>query len=403
MPDNAYVLVLNDIDSRKMKGLKSATDYLNTIFDDLDLSYHIAFADKFEEIELPDLSADNVIIKLLPTTEKSNNYGCDFLEYFTKIVRLMEHKVSEQYGSVTYVNDPDTIIQLRNKVVMSDILLDSGVPHPKRYQCDAESLLNLITESEAPICIKPISGTIGKGVTKIKYYGHGTYKVDSTFNKKSISRKKNPLFSKGKYSQTTLNKSKTNSLLEKLLDYGVIVQDWITPLKILHKREMNIFDVRELLIYPQFTNESISTLLRISNNKLVTNISASGEEGSYHQYKAFMGEEAVVNSQDLAIQACKAFKGLNITGVDVIWSYIQLYNNPFGVKIPDGMVYPYVIELNAFPGTKTAFICGVFQYFAEILGALKDSGVDLNPIQERLLMIGFNNVRGLIDALISRN
>ena len=100
------------------------------------------------------------------------------------------------------------------------------------------------------------------------------------------------------------------------------------------------FDLRELVVYPDYVEGVVTQLIRISNTGLVTNYSLPGNTyGSYIDFVRQFGVEPLEKAGEVSLKATKSFDGLNVSGVDVVLTE---------------ELEPVVIELNAFHETVTA-------------------------------------------------
>ncbi len=397
----SYILVVDSLKIRKLKGLNYNIKAHNIEFPESKIDFKVAHLNSFQDMEtpLPDPASDNIIVKLLRKTPEDNYFGKSFYNELKKGIRTIVSRIKKEYGNVTYVNGPEGILELRNKKIHGEILIKNGIPHPTLYNdISLDELIEII--KDRPICIKPCSGSIGRGITRIKN-ANNSYLISTTYTKKSVM-KSNYLKVTNNVTNLIINKKRLVKFLDELLKTGVVVQNWIEPLRLVHEKQLKIFDIRELLVYPKYNKGVTAQLVRISNNELITNISANENiEGDYTDLYNLLGEEGIVKSEELSIEACKCFPDINVTGVDVLWSKTsQETDNPYAIKLKGKEVYPYVLELNAMPGVKSASVSGVNNYAIEILGALKDSGYELNDKQEKKLRLIFNDVRTIINELI---
>jgi hypothetical protein len=289
------------------------------------------------------------------------NPGKKYVKAFSYLVDVVEKKIKKQIGDVIYVNSPKAIKYLRNKVKMSKILIKNNIPHPPIIERPTAHKIIESLDGGKTLCIKPIAGSEGRGISRLVKTNKG-YEVSTTWESTEN-------FIPVKESHTEeLTYKKFRKFLNKYIKFGCVVQEWIEPLKGEWQGKKWIFDIREVVLYPEIYNNAVTEMVRRGPpDEITTNISMHHLPAGYNFLRKNLEDYEIEKSRKLAFNAAKVFDNLNLSGVDIMWTN-------------DGKKrYPVVIELNSFPGQATADYSGVYFPLLEMFGMLKSLGfIDIN-------------------------
>ena len=282
--------------------------------------------------------------------------GTRYTEAFCSLVDRIERKIKEQIGNVVYVNSPSAIKQLRDKREMSRMLIESGIPHPRVIENPTvDAILKELDEGK-PMCLKPIGGSCGRGITRVQKANEG-YEVKTTWE---ASDKFEPV---EKSHMEILTNENFEQFLAKYVNFGCLVQEWVEPLTGMYGGEGYIFDVREVVLYPDIYGRPVTEVVRRAPpDQVTTNVAMHHMPTGYNFLKDNLGSEGIRKSRELAMEAARIFDNLNESGVDILWSNER---------------FPFVIELNAFPGHVAASYSGVDFPLLEVLGMLESLEYDV--------------------------
>ncbi len=347
---------------------------ISNLFDEINIEF-IPLSFSFDEsVSLPKPAYNKIAFMLNPKTDKLINYGTNWLESFDNKMDNIDDVIRAEFDDFVYVNSPESIKLLRDKVRMSNhIIKNTNLPHPQFYEPDIDNLMLLLSDGKK-LCIKPRAGTEGSGVTRLVYSrDEDIFYVRSMYKKDSITCDSMDLISSKKITQLRLNRGVVKQFLDKLINYGVIVQDWIEPVRVPFRGELKIVDFRNIVVYPEYVGGVTSELFRVSMNDLVTNMSVGGLRTSYVEVSDEL-KKYLDDGRKLSVEAAKAFNGLNVSGVDLI-------RGEKGWEL---------IELNAMPGIGTVYF-GANRFPQIFFGAMKDLGFTLSDKQEEWLSMTFSN------------
>jgi len=266
-----------------------------------------------------------------------------FYRKFMAFCRKVQNIVANSYGEkeVTFVNNPVDCAYYRDKAHMKKALECAGVPVPKR--CHAKGIESIMRglEKGRKYFIKPRCGSMGKGITYLRWED---WRTNFRLRKNRIISLKSD---KGwKFRSVTGNRSFLRSIIKK----DVIIESAI-DLLVLNKMKTDLriytFFSKVLYIYPR-SNEMDS---------VTTNISQGGKGDPNLLDK--IPEHLVKKARQTAVKTSKSL-GFGLAGVDVI--------------IDRDLHDVYVVDVNAFPGFPKRRTYNMASEVAEELAALTKSG-----------------------------
>jgi len=234
--------------------------------------------------------------------------GEKYAEGFCSMIDTVQERIEAQVNDFVYVNSPEAIKNLRDKREMSRILHKNNIPHPEIIENpDVETIINEIDKGKT-ICVKPIGGSCGRGVTRLRKINNGNngYQLTTTW-------KSSDDFSEEKKSHTEeLTKDNFEIFIKNYIEFGGLFQEWIDNYRGEWDGKKYSFDMREIVLYPDIYETAVTEIIRKAPpDEITTNISNGNSPAGYLFAKNNLGDDGIEKTRKLAIDAAKSFENLN--------------------------------------------------------------------------------------------
>ncbi|MBT5021806.1 hypothetical protein HOK51_09425 [Candidatus Woesearchaeota archaeon] len=255
-----------------------------------------------------------------------------FGKLFYDLMKSVEQKINIRYHNkeLSYINSPDLIIGDRDKEITRQRLIDNGIPVAKGYHPEtARQLIDIVNNSSnGGLYVKARNGSLSKGITLLtREKWLSNFRYDNSIDK-IISKKADCGWTFDEIDQNP-------AFLDKLIKGGVVIENEIhTPVVDDKKFDLRFtFVLGELVCYYPRTAPA---------GCAITNATPDNTPESL-DFLEHIPSKAIEDAKDAATKAVHRL-GYGFGGVDIIFNkdYSQFY----------------VLELNAFPATRTPKIHG---------------------------------------------
>lgn len=252
------------------------------------------------------------------------NFGREYKEFFLRVNKIIRRKYKDK--DISFVNPPSSSILDRDKRKTYRLLAKSGILTPQIYNIFTVSQIERLLRDGKALYIKPVFGSMGKGITYIDHKGCYTNFIFR--GGKIISR-----LSDYHWKFRKIPKNKRDSFLKILIKKKFLFQEAIKAPKVKRRK----FDLRIYVIYnkiPYIYAKSAPPAC------FLTNWSQGGRIEKKRFLKKALSENTIEKAKAIARKGVKALN-LNYAGVDVIVDKVEKYI--------------YLLEIQSFPGYERGF------------------------------------------------
>lgn len=252
------------------------------------------------------------------------DFGREYKEFFLRVNKIIRRRYKDK--DVSFVNSPFSSILDRDKKKTYKILKKSGILTPHIYNIFTVSQIERLLKEEKALYIKPVFGSMGKGITYIDQ--RGCYTNFIFRGGEIISR-----LSDYHWKFRKIPKDKRDSFLKILIRKRFLFQEAIKTSKVNRRR----FDMRIYVIYdktPYVYAKSAPT------THFLTNWSQGGRIEKKRFLKKALSKKTIEKAKAIAKEATRALN-LNYAGVDVI--------------VDKAEKNIYLLEIQSFPGYERGF------------------------------------------------
>lgn len=239
-----------------------------------------------------------------------------FCKYLVKVDRQIKKIFSDK--KIFFINEPYLCGLYRDKLLVLKTLSKAGIPTPKLYQ-DIRSIkqVHKLLEDGKRLFIKPICGSMGKGIT---YLSWKNWQTNFIFDDNRIISR---LSDRGwQFRDITDN----DRFLSRLIRKDVLIEEAIDPVVLGEMKidlRIYVFFKKILYIYPRKNHI----------NRVTTNIS-QGAKGAPEVLKLLPPRQLEL-SKKVARKTAEVL-GLNLLGMDVV--------------LDRNLKDIFVVDINVFPG-----------------------------------------------------
>jgi hypothetical protein len=325
--------------------------------------------EKFKELKESYSSHKLFVMYNLPEDKTSNRIfeevgqnkylaGQPYITGMENLLNQVHEKLSELDS--TFLHSPETFIMDKDKRKNYKLCEDLGIPTPETQVVNSFDEFRNFFDQYNDVYLKPIAGTMGRGITRVTNYNSSKYMVMTKANPKEPlkSRRSDPL-------QTfTFNSADDlEQFFDPLLPYISLVQRAINPPTIIENKIEMISDLRFLTISPNYYEKILTAGLRVApKQQILANLSAGGREMSLEtlitkngiEADWEFGEKQFDEIKDATFKLAEAAK-LTEIGADFMFDQQGKW---------------YSIEINGNPGYKTGYFSGMTLGDYGIMGPL---------------------------------
>lgn len=253
-----------------------------------------------------------------------HNFGRDFKKLFLGVEKILKNCYKDK--DIEYVNPPRACILDRDKVATVRLLKKNGVSTPRIYNIENTAQLEGVLDSAGTIYIKPVFGSMGKGISVVTKKDCSTNFIFRAGRIASRPYDYNWKFLK-------VSKKRRKRFLDILIKKGFLFEEAVT-LPVVKRRR---FDIRAYVIYGR-----VHCLMARSVPKAnpVTNWSQGGRIEPERFIKRAVPAKQLGRIKYMARKTAR-IAGLNYAGVDIVLD-----------KDSDRI---YVLEVHSFPGYARKF------------------------------------------------